>query len=67
MFLSFLFYYQFYMTPATYLQTIVASIQALGFFPSLIVLTVNLILWRIEPIAGLIATLLTLGYLLHWI
>lgn len=55
------------MTPAAYLQTIVASIQALGFFPALIILVINLVLWRIEPIAGLIATLITLGYLLHWI
>lgn len=52
---------------SVYLNTIIASIQALGFLPCLIILVVNLVLWRIEPIVGLIATLITFAYLLHWI
>lgn len=49
------------------LQTIWASLAALGLFKIIIAVLIIGILTRIEKILGVIGVLLFLAYLLHWI
>lgn len=48
-------------------HTVLTSIQAMGYIPFIVLLIVDMLLWRVHPVLGLIATLLTFAYLVHWI
>jgi hypothetical protein len=48
------------------IATLTASVVALGYLRFGVLVIVNLILWRMSSLLGIIATLLTLGYFLHF-
>ncbi len=49
------------------IQTIWMSLVALGLIKVIIVLVIIGVLTRIQPLLGLIATVLFIAYLVHWI
>jgi hypothetical protein len=49
------------------LQTIWLSILALGLIKLVIFIIVDAILWRMQPLIGLLGFILFVAYLLHWI
>jgi|JI10StandDraft_1071094.scaffolds.fasta_scaffold40619_5 hypothetical protein len=51
----------------TLAQTLLTSIQAMGYITFAIVIIVDMILFRIHPILGVFATIATFAYLVHWI
>lgn len=61
-------WYTFFMDSIqTLAQTLLASIQAMGYITFAIVIIVDMILFRIHPILGVFATIATFAYLVHWI
>lgn len=51
----------------TTIQTIAASIIALGWLKTVIVVVIICIISKYQPLLGLVAALLFLAYLVHWI
>jgi hypothetical protein len=51
----------------TFLQTIWASVLALGMVKVILILVIIAVLTRVNSLLGLVGTLLFLAYLLHWI
>lgn len=49
------------------LQTIAASLAALGLVKTIIAVLIILIISKYQPLLGLVATLLFVAYLIHWI
>lgn len=54
-------------TAQNFLQTIWASILVLGWVKVAIIVVVIAILSRMQPLLGLLGTVLFVAYLLHWI
>jgi hypothetical protein len=54
-------------TVQTYIQTIWASILVLGWVKIAIGVVIIGVLTRVEKILGLVAAILFIAYLLHWI
>jgi hypothetical protein len=50
-----------------YIQTIWASLVALGLIKIIIAVVIIGVLTRVEKILGLVAVILFIAYLLHWI
>lgn len=50
-----------------FLQTIWASLVALGFIKVVLAIIIIGILARVQPLVGLLGFLLFIAYLLHWI
>lgn len=53
------------MTITDIINTLTASVVALGYVRFGIIVIVNLILWRVHGLLGLAATIITIAYLLH--
>jgi hypothetical protein len=51
----------------TFIQTIWASLLVLGWVKVVVALVIIAILSRIQPLLGLVATVLFIAYLVHWI
>ena len=51
----------------TFGQTLLASIQAIGYLQVAIIIIIDIILFRVHPVLGLLATLATFAYFMNWI
>ncbi len=51
----------------TFIQTIWASILVLGWVKVVIALVIIAVLSKVQPLLGLLATVLFIAYLVHWI
>lgn len=45
---------------------VLASIQALGYINFVILLVIDIVLFRLHPVLGLLAVIATAGYLFGW-
>ncbi len=54
------------MTLTDIIATLTNAVILLGYVRFGVLFVVNVILWRIHSLLGLVGTLLTLGYLLHF-
>lgn len=52
---------------STIWTTVLATIQTIGYLKFAIMLLVDIILWKIHPVLGIIGVLLTFAFLMHWI
>ncbi len=48
-------------------NTLVLTIQTIGYVQFGIIIIVDILLWRVHPVLGIIAALLTFSFLMHWI
>lgn len=46
---------------------VLSSIQAIGYIQFAIIVVIDILLWRVHPVLGLIGTLITFAYLVNWI
>ena len=49
------------------IQTIWASLVVLGLLKVAVFVIIDAILWRLQPLIGLLGFVLFIAYLLHWI
>jgi len=50
-----------------FLDSIIISIENMGYISFAVIILIDIILWRINALLGLLGFILTLAYLLNWI
>ena len=49
-----------------FVETIMSSIENIGYITFAVIILIDIILWRISAVLGLLGVLLTFAYLMNW-